>query len=126
MCPVTNFGAQALAWRMGSPLNNLWISQLAMGSGSGTALVTNVTLVSERDRNEITGSPDFSTARKVIFTGDFNSVEMSGTQLREFGLFTTGLGANVGSSWLREAFGSIIFDGTNELQVQATIDLIPG
>lgn len=126
MCAFTNFGAQAAIWRIGSPLNDLWIHQVGVGSGSGTSSVTNVVLLSETDRNTITGSPDFSTVRKVGFQGDFNSVEMSGTHLTEFGLFTTGLAAETGSTWLREAFGSIVFDGTNELQIVVNLEALPG
>ena len=74
----------------------------------------------------IEGHNAVATVRKVTFQADFNSVEMSGTHLTEFGLFTTGTAALVGSSWLRESFGSIVFDGTNELQVLSTIDFLPG
>ncbi len=124
--PFTNDGAQFLTYRMGSPLNNLWAHQIGIGSGSGTALVTNSTLVAERIRNKLTGSADFTTPRKVTYQGDFNSFEMSGTHLTEFGLFTTGFAILTGSTWQRESFGSIVFDGTNELQVQTTIEVIPG
>ena len=41
----TNDGAQFLAYRAGSPLNNLWIQQVAVGSGSGTATITDSTLL---------------------------------------------------------------------------------
>lgn len=124
--PFTQFGAQSAIFRIGSPLNNLWIHQVGIGSGSGTASISNVVLLSEVDRNTITGTPDFAAARKVGFQGDFNSVEMSGIHLTEFGLFTTGLAANTGSIWFRESFGSIIFDGTNELQTLVTLEALPG
>lgn len=96
---------------------------MAIGSGSGTVALTDVILVGERDRNLITGSPDFDTVRKVQFQGDFNSVEMSGTTLFEFGLLASGPSV-VGSLWQREGFGSIVFDGTNELQILSTIEVI--
>lgn len=121
----TNYGAQALIWRLGSSLGSVYVSQFAVGSGSGTALVTNVTLASERSRTLITGSPDFTSPRKVLFTGDFSSVTMSGTKLTEWGLFQSGA-SNIGSTWQRESFGSITFDGTNELQIISSIEIIPG
>jgi len=121
----TNFGAQAIAWRLGSSLPNEYISAIGIGSGSGTATVSNTTLVAEHTRTMITGSPDFTTARKVTFQADFNSVQMSGLILTEFGLFTSGP-VNTGSCWQREAFGSVLFDGTNELQIVTTLEVLPG
>lgn len=121
--PVTNFGKESLAIAIGSDLPNNFIQYCAIGSGSGTASVTDVTLIAERDRNLLTGSPDFDTARKAGFQFDFNSVEMSGIKLFEFGFLASGP-ALVGSVWQRESFGSIIFDGTNELQVFSTFEVL--
>jgi len=117
---LTNFAKQAAIWRIGSQVDE-HIQCVGIGDGSGTSLATNTTLVNETDRVMITGSPDFSTTRKVTFQGDLNSVQMSGTLLTEFGLFTSGA-TNVGSVWLREGFGPITFDGSNELQIIATIE----
>ena len=123
--PFTNFGAQAAIWRIGSDLGER-ISFYAIGSGSGTALISNTTLVNESGvRVAITGSPNFQTTRKVTFLGDYNSTVISGLPLTEFGLFTSGT-QNIGSTWFREAFSSVIFDGTNELQLSTTIEAIPG
>ena len=122
--PFTNEGAQFVAFRIGSAVPS-FIGAMEVGSGSGTAIVGNTTLVAGSIKKIITGSPDFSEARKAGFQVDFNSVEMSGLELTEFGLFISGP-LNIGSVWLREAFGSVIFDGTNELQVNATIEVIPG
>lgn len=119
----TNAGKQFVAWRLGSALNTSFISNIGIGDGSGTGLVTNTTLVNERLRTNITGSPDFSTSRKVVFQGDFNSVQMSGINLSEFGLFTSGA-AGIGSTWQRESFGSIVFDGTNELQITSALEVL--
>ena len=55
---------------------------------------------------------------------DFNSVQMSGIKMTEFGLFVSGP-LNIGSTWQREGFGSIIFDGTNESQVLSALEVIP-
>ena len=61
----------------------------------------------------------------VTFTADFASTQLSGTQISEFGLFTSG-GNLIGSTWQREAFGSIVFDGTNELQIVSALHIMPG
>lgn len=119
--PFTNEGRKFMAYRLGSSLPNTYISAIGIGSGSGTALKTNTTLQAEHTRTMITGSPDFTEARKAGFQADFNSVQMSGLILTEFGLFQSGA-VNTGSCWAREGFGSVVFDGTNELQVVYTIE----
>ncbi len=74
---MTNYAAQAISWAIGSDLSNNFIQAVSIGSGSGTALITNVVLVNEASKAVITGSPDFTAARKVQFTADFNAVTMS-------------------------------------------------
>lgn len=124
--PFTNYGAQAMAWQLGSNLSNNYIQYFAIGIGSSLARVTDVTLVTESGtRAVITGSPNFATPLKVTFQGDFSSSIMSGVQLTEFGIFASGA-ATTGSVWQREAFPSINFDGSNELQIATTIQFIPG
>lgn len=118
--PFTEAGQQFVIWRLGSSLPDMYISSIGVGEGSGTATSSDTTLVSETVRNMITGSPDFSSGLQVTFQGDFNSVQMSGTNFSEFGLFQSGTTGN-GSVWLREGFGSIVFDGTNEVQIKSTI-----
>ena len=120
---ITSYAAQALTWAIGSDISNNYIQYFAIGSGSGTFAKTQTTLLSERDRNPITGSPDFTKVRKVTFQGDFNSVEMSGTTLTEWGLLASGP-VLVGSIWQRETLGSLVFDGTNELSLISTIEVI--
>jgi len=121
----TNFGRQAVTWRLGSSLPDMYIQHIGIGSGSGTVLVTNTTLVHEVNRTPITGSPDFTEDRKVGFQADFNSVQMSGLDLTEFGLFHIGSATGfAGSTWQREAFNPVEFDGTNELQVFATVQVL--
>ena len=116
----TNFGRQATIWRIGSDVDE-YIQSIGIGDGSGTANTTNTILVNETNRVIITGNPDFSSNFKVTFQGDLNSIQMSGTNLTEFAFFTSGA-ADVGSTWLREGFGSIAFDGSNELQIIGTIE----
>ena len=116
---ATTAGAELLALRLGSNIPALgW---MAIGSGSGTAAVGNKALVAETDRNAFS-SLDYSTARKMLMTADFSSVEMSGTNLREFGAGNFA-GAATGSLWNREGFPSISFDGSNELQIQLTYEV---
>jgi len=125
--PFTNVGAELAILRLGSDLPGEFIGALGIGSGSGTALITNTVLLNERNRTIITGTPDFSEARKVGFQADFNAVTMSGTDsfVSEFSLFKSGP-ILIGSAYFRDAFGSIAFDGTNELQVVVTLEGLAG
>lgn len=121
--PFTDKGAEIVAFRLGSATPS-FISAIGIGSGSGTAKVTDTVLLSEHTRTVITGSPDFGTAKKVQFQADFAASTMSGLTLTEFGLFISGP-VGIGSAWQREAFGSVVFDGTSELQVLSTLEVIP-
>ena len=124
--PFTNAGAQQIAWALGSNLSNNYIQYFAVGIGSATAGVGNVTMVTETGaRSVLTGSPNFATARKVGFQFDFNSVEMSGIRLFEFGFLGSATGST-GSIWQIERIGSIVFDGTSELQITNTIEVLRG
>jgi len=120
----TNDGKQFVTWGLGSNVG-LFIGHIGIGSGSGTASVSDNTLINEIIRQPITGSPDFTTNRKVSFQGDFNSVQMSGLHLTEFGLFNIGSADTLtGSTWQREGFGSVVFNGTNELQITTTLEVL--
>jgi len=122
---MTNFGRQSVTYRLGSSLPDLYIQNFGIGSGSGTVAVTDIALVNEVNRTSLTTSPDFSEERKVGFQADFNFLQMSGIHLTEFGLFHTASGTGfTGSIWQREGFGSIVFDGTNELQVVTTLQVL--
>ena len=121
----TNYGALATTWAIGSNLSNNYIQSFEVGYGSGVEAVTNVTNINGSIRVMQTGSPNFTTANKVTFQGDFTAVQMSGLVLTEFGLFTSGA-LNVGSTWFRSSFPSVTFDGTNEAQIITTIEVIPG
>ena len=92
-----------------------------IGTGSSTVAVGNTTLATATDRQAITGS-DVSTTYKVKYTGDWTSVEMSGTQLTEFGMIISG-GGLTGSIWSRVYFPAITFDGTNELRAEETWEI---
>ena len=121
----TNAGRQYVALGLGSDIGK-FIAHVGIGTGSAAVLVSDSTLVTEANRTSITGSPDFSTSLKVQFQADFNSVQMSGLELQEFGLTDVASGTGfTGSMWAREGFGSVAFDGTNELQIITTIEVLP-
>lgn len=89
----------------------------AIGTGSGTAAVSDTALESLKTSNPFT-TRDISTTRKVTFTTDFGATAMSGTQLAEFGIMVSGA-----DLFNRESFTPIEFDGTNELQVQISFEV---
>ena len=93
----------------------------AIGSGSGTVSVNNTTLVYEFDRNAFTLT-DSSVIKHVTYTCDFNSIEMSGNVLREFGIVSSG-NTMSGTLWNREGFTGVTFDGSNELQIQVDFEI---
>ncbi len=94
---------------------------MAIGTGSETIDIANVDLITETDRRAATNT-DITTIQKVSYIFDWNSVDMSGTTLTEFGIFTE-LAADAGSLWNKEGFAGIEFDGTNELQIQQTFEV---
>lgn len=101
-----------------SPERPAWI---AIGSGSATVAVTNVKLQNEMGARR-QSTVDISTVQEINYTSDWDSVTMSGLVLREFGLFTTGA-VSAGSNWARDQLtGSLVFDGTQELQIEYKIE----
>lgn|SRR3990167_2144856 len=122
---VTNYAAQTAIFCMGSDISNRFIQSVEVGYGSGTAMITDTILVNGSVRVIQTGSPNFATPLQVTFQADFTSNQMSGLQLTEFGLFTSGA-LKIGSAWARESFPAITFDGTNELQIGYTIQASAG
>ena len=112
----TEVGKSGVALAIGSFATNR-PQYLALGSGSGAVLNTDVVLVSESGTRIAPTSVDMTTQKEITYTIDYNSLEMSGLNLTEFGMFTYLTG---GSLWNREGFTAVSFDGTNELQVQLT------
>lgn len=92
-----------------------------IGSGSGVALASQTTLFNGWDRQEVT-AVTYPTATKVKYQTDWNSVEVSGLQLREFGVTISGAGIT-GSMWTKSTLPAITFDGTNELRTEETIEI---
>jgi hypothetical protein len=91
---------------------------LMIGSGSGTVSTSDTTLFAPTDRQAIT-TLTYPTSTSIQFQGDWNSVEMSGTRLTEFGMCASGT-ALTGSMWSKINFPGVTFDGTNELRVLET------
>jgi hypothetical protein len=88
----------------------------AVGSGSGTATASSSGLLSEFDRNTIT-SIDYTTTRKITYSTDFSSVEMSGLNLREISINHLSSG---GQAFSVDRFQAVEFDGSNEAQIEVT------
>lgn len=87
-----------------------------IGSGSGTTTAGNTELVHPYDRQAVTSIND-DTTQKIKWTGDWNSTEISGIQLTEFGLCASGP-TTTGSMWSKIGLPGITFDGTNELRIE--------
>jgi len=95
------------------------ITYITIGSGSGTVANTDTTLNHEMDRQSITAAYS-GTLYRVKFQGDWNSMEMSGLTLKEWGLIGS-YTALTGSVYTHTVLPSISFDGTNELRIEETI-----
>ena len=91
-------------------------SHIAIGTGSATVSIGDTTLNTETDRNIIT-TTDLSVSKNVTFIANFTSVEVSGTNVQEFGVFNNAV-ADTGNLFNHEVIGSIAFEGDRELQIQ--------
>lgn len=89
-----------------------------IGTGSAAFSGNQTALVTAADRQAVT-STDATVNKKVTWIGDWNSVEMSGLLLTEFGMIGSAA-ALTGSIWSRTSLPAITFDGTNELRIQET------
>lgn len=102
-------------WLAGS--STAYPTYYMIGDGSGATTVTMTSLVSPWDRQEVTSS-NGSFVSEVTWTGDWNSVELSGNQLMEWGMCASGA-TTTGSIWSRTGMGTAItFDGTIELRIE--------
>jgi hypothetical protein len=89
-----------------------------IGSGSGTLVNTQTTLFNPTDRQLVTMT-NGSNLYQITWTGDWNSVEMSGLSLNEWGMTISG-GATTGSMWSKSVIPALTFDGTSELRIEET------
>lgn len=117
---IVNYGKQQLAFLFGGSITNS-VEDFIIGTGSSTVSGTDTELVTPSDRQTFTKTV-YPSAQKVRFQGDWNSVEMSGTQLSEFGLIGSASGLT-GSIWSRNVIPSLTFDGTNELRIESTNEI---
>jgi hypothetical protein len=92
-------------------------TSMVFGIGSSTVAVTDTTLTTGSFALVLT-SKTYPSFNKITFQADANSVQMSGLQLREFGIIS-GLNAT-GSIYDRTVIPALTFDGTNEIQIQTT------
>lgn len=114
---ILNYAKNAVTLGLGGSIS-LYPSYMMIGSGSGTFSASQSSLIAPRDRQGIT-STTYPTSTSLTWQGDWSSVEISGTQLREFGMTGSGTGTN-GSMWSRTTCQAITFDGTNELRIEET------
>lgn len=114
---ITNIGKAYTTLLIGGSIST-YPTNFIIGSGSGTFSASQTTLIGATDRQTVT-STDLSVPQKVSWQGDWNSVEMSGLSLTEFGMIPSGAGLT-GSIWSRTNLPAIIFDGTNELRISET------
>ena len=119
---MTNVGKSGLALLLG-PSGSRPLA-IAIGDGSGIVNEFNTDLINETDRASFS-STDITTSRETTFISDFNSLEMSGTTLKEFGVYSS-VASGVGLCWSREGFTGVEFDGTNEVQIQVIYKIVWG
>jgi hypothetical protein len=112
---ILDFAKQRIALLLAGSIST-YPNFFMLGSGSGATLSTDTTLVCAVDRQAVT-STNGSNSQKVTWIGDWNSVEMSGIQLREFGMTGSNPGTT-GSMWSKMSMPTITFDGTNELRIE--------
>lgn len=98
-------------------------TDMMIGTGSSTITAASTTLTTPADRQTFTSDPTFPITATVNFQADWNSVEMSGLSLKEFGIAGSGIGTN-GSMWSIHAVPAITFDGSNELRVEEVWEII--
>jgi len=92
---------------------------IGIGSGSGATAVTNTGLIYHVDRQAFSGI-DMSLAAHATYTSNWNSIDTSGINLKEFGVFSPASG---GTTWNREGFANVEFNGTQELVIDVQFQL---
>jgi len=112
---ITNYAKNRIALMLGGSIAES-IDYFIIGTGSSTVSPSDTTLANATDRQEVT-SVSYPSLTKIKWQGDWNSVEISGTQLTEWGLITSGTGLT-GSIWSRHVIPALTFDGSNELRIE--------
>ena len=118
---VTNYGCENLkqVGLMGSGAPPTWLS---IGSGSGTELITESGLKNEYSALRTQYSVrNGSVSQQTEWTFNYGATSMSGLVLSEFGLYSNPTGGNI---WDVHRLGSVLFDGSVEVQFQMTGKII--
>jgi hypothetical protein len=85
-----------------------------LGNGSETFNPAVGSIIAEIGSRSIWFTRDITTVGEVNFEFQYNSIQMSGITLKEFGL-AVGSTTNAQDLWNRETIPSTLFDGSNEL-----------
>ena len=102
---------------------------MGIGSGSGIFVVTQTQLIYENTlpaNRRLWTSRSISTTKEVAYIFDWNSVEMSGLKISEFGISNGSIATAQsvsGTMWTRDIINTITFDGTSEIQIQLTLQV---
>ncbi len=115
MAGITTEGLSVAAAAMGG--SQAFPTHIAVGTSGLAFNVAQTALGSETDRNQI-DTTDFSTPSQVTQIANWSPTDISGTILREVGVFNSGAGGAMSSR--NVLAGSLVFDGEQELQVQQT------
>lgn len=115
---VTTYGKEENTLLIGNTGSVPAFTQI--GSGSGSFDAGNNVLFNTLDVARSFTSTDTSVSRNVNFTTDWDAITMSGLTLGEFGVSA---GSDTGL-WDHEVLTTpVVFDGSNELQVQLTFEV---
>ena len=117
---ITNYAKNKIMLLSTGSSTSPYISNFIIGTGSSVVTSSDTTLVTATDKQVFT-SVSYPSSQKVTFQSDWNSVEISGTQLSEMGLVGSAVGLT-GSIWSRLVIPSLTFDGSNELRIEETVE----
>ena len=117
---ITDYAKREIAFMIGGSTTGS-IGNMLIGTGSATISTSDTELITPSDRQDVT-STTFPSLRKINWQFDWNSVEMSGTTLQEFGMLASG-GGLTGSLWSKNVLPALVFDGTNELRIDTLFEV---
>jgi len=115
--PICTTGKSGMALLLGS--SGTAPEYIAIGSGSGATAVTDTALVADIDRQAFSAI-NMAVASYASYTSNWTSIQASGVQLKEFGVFSPASG---GTCWNREGFQNLELDGTKDVSVWVQFQL---